>query len=208
MRIIEPKVELVDDIDGAEVLRKIEKCGREAYKSQDKIVGNSAESFIANLIARGHESVLEHFSFTLLFTCDRGVTHELVRHRIASFTQESTRYCNYSQGKFGEEITVIKPCFWEEGTIPYTIWKDSCAFAEKQYFQLLKHYCSPQQARAVLPNSLKADIVMTANLREWRHFFKLRCDPAAHPQMRQVALQALNLAKATIPVVFDDLDFS
>lgn len=207
MKIIEPNVEFITPVDGNVILKRLEQCGRVCYKSEDKTTEESAEKFIQNIIKRGHESVLEHCSFTLKFTCDRGVSHEIVRHRIASFSQESTRYCNYSNDSFGNEITVIKPCYFDKQGIPYFIWKDACMFAEKQYFELLKHGCSPQEARAVLPNSLKTEVVMTANLREWRHFFKLRCSPAAHPQMREVAIKALNMCKDKIPIIFDDIDY-
>lgn len=207
MKIINANVEFMKPVNGQEILKHIEQCGRVAYKSEDKITEESAEKFIQNIIKREHESVLEHCSFSLKFTCDRGVSHELVRHRLASFTQESTRYCNYSTDKFNNEITVIEPCYFGKHEIPYIIWKDACTFAEKQYFELLNHGCSPQEARAVLPNSLKTEVVMTANLREWRHFFKLRCSPAAHMQMREVSLMALNMCKDKIPIIFDDLSF-
>lgn len=157
------------------------------------------------IIKRGHEAVLEHASFSVKFVCDRGVSHELVRHRLASYCQESTRYCNYSKDGFGNEITVIKPLYLDAHSHGYAIWRRSCATAETAYFDLLDYGCSPQEARAVLPNSLKTEVYMTADLREWRHFFKLRTGPAAHPQMREVALLALQQAKAAVPVIFDDI---
>lgn len=207
MKIIEPNVEFITPIDGNVILKRIEQCGRVCYKSEDKIAEESAEKFIQNIIKRGHESVLEHCSFTLKFTCDRGVSHEIVRHRIASFSQESTRYCNYSNDSFGNEITVIEPCYLKDKSQAVKdTWKTACEEAEKFYFALL-HNCSPQEARAVLPNSLKTEVVMTANLREWRHFFKLRCSPAAHPQMREVAIKALNMCKDKIPIIFDDINY-
>lgn len=115
----------MDNLNGAEILKKIEQCGRVCYKSEDKIQADSAERFIAAILKRGHESVVEHVSFTVKFIVDRGVSHELVRHRIASFSQESTRYCNYSKGDFNSEITVIEPCFLEPGTKGYNIWETS-----------------------------------------------------------------------------------
>lgn len=134
---------------------------------------------------------------------------ESVRHRMASYCQESTRYCNYGKGKFGEEITVIKPCFWDENTLGEKVkmdcWKIAMRDAEDAYFALLDEGCSPQEARSVLPNSLKTEVVMTANIREWRHFLKLRCSPAAHPQMREVALILLDKVHWLIPVCFDDI---
>jgi thymidylate synthase (FAD) len=205
MKIIRPLFETIGKVDGNAIVRHIEKCGRVCYKSEDKITDDSAEKFVAGIIKRGHEAVLEHASITVRFVCDRGVSHEIVRHRLASFCQESTRYCNYSQGKHGGEITVIRPVYLEEGTSAWDDWVGSCKAAEKTYFQMLNFGCSPQEARAVLPNSLKTEVVMTANLREWRHFLKLRTDNAAHPQMRELARPLLCTMQALVPVVFDDI---
>ena len=204
MKIINPNVEILTPLDGQTVLKHIELCGRVCYKSEDKITDTSAAAFVAGIIKRGHEAVLEHFNITVKFICDRGVSHEIVRHRMASYCQESTRYCNYSKDGFGGEITVIKPLFLEVGTDGWEMWRDACAMAERFYFELLNFGCSPQEARAVLPNSLKTEVVMTANLREWRHFFKLRTAPAAHPQMREVAIMLLQQMRVMLPGVFDD----
>ena len=206
MNIINPSVEIISNIDKDEILRTIELCGRVCYKSEDKISDTSAEKFISNIIKSGHEAVIEHYNITIKFICDRGVTHEIVRHRLASYCQESTRYCNYSKDKFGNEITVIKPCFWKEDSFEYNAWKDACQQAENSYFHLLLSGATPQEARTVLPNSLKTELVMTANLREWRHFFKLRTSKAAHPQMREVAIMALKELKEKIPIIFDDIE--
>lgn len=206
MKIISPSFEIMSPVDGKAVLNHIEKCGRVCYKSEDKITETSAAAFVAGIIKRGHEAVLEHFNITVKFTCDRGVSHELVRHRLASYCQESTRYCNYSKDGFGREITVIRPVFLAEGTPGWDIWRDACCCAEDAYFDMLTFGCSPQEARSVLPNSLKTEVVMTANLREWRHFFKLRTAPAAHPQMREVAIPLLRRMQELVPVVFDDLE--
>ena len=204
MKIISPSVEILTPLDGAAVLRHIEQCGRVCYKSEGKTTESSAPAFVANIIKRGHEAVLEHFDITVKFICDRGVSHEIVRHRMASYCQESTRYCNYSKEGFGGEITVIRPCFLVEGSEGWQYWKEACWTAERRYFELLNWGCTPQEARAVLPNSLKTEVVMTANLREWRHFFKLRTAPAAHPQMREVAKMLLKQMREMVPVVFDD----
>lgn len=206
MKIIKPSFEILDDIDGKEMLKKIELAARTCYKSEDKITDDSAEKFVRNLIKRGHESALEHEKVSVRIICDRGVSHEIVRHRIASYSQESTRYCNYSNGKFGGELTFIKPCFFEEGTVVYNCWRDACKKAEDAYIDLLNCGCTPQEARSVLPNSLKTEIVMTANLREWRNFFKLRCAPDAHPQMMEIAMMMLEEFRKLIPVVFDYLN--
>lgn len=204
MKIISPSVEILTPLDGAAVLRHIEQCGRVCYKSEGKTTESSALAFVANIIKRGHEAVLEHFDITVKFICDRGVSHEIVRHRLASYCQESTRYCNYSKDGFGGEITVIQPCYLATCGAGYQMWKDACEAAETAYFNMLNFGCSPQEARAVLPNSLKTEVVMTANLREWRHFFKLRTAPAAHPQMREVANMLLKQMREMVPVVFDD----
>ena len=206
MKIIEPSVELINAPDYKTLLTTIEAAGRTCYKSEDKITDGSAEKFVRGIIKRGHEAVIEHGSLTVRFTCDRGVSHEIVRHRVASYCQESTRYCNYSNDDFGAEITVIKPLFFNEGTQGYELWKEACENAENSYFKLLEYGCTPQEARAVLPNSLKTEIVMTANLREWRHFFKLRTSTAAHPQIREVMTPLLNELKGLIPVIFDDIE--
>lgn len=207
MKIIKPGVEILTPIDGAEILKKIEQCGRVCYKSEDKITDGSAEKFIANIIKRGHEAVLEHQSITVKFTCDRGVSHEIVRHRLAAYCQESTRYCNYSKDGFGNEITVIEPCYLDNISPAYGHWYNACNKAEEEYFNMLAAGYTPQEARAVLPNSLKTEVVMTANIREWRHFFKLRCSEAAHPQMREVAIMLLHQFKEQIPILFDDIDY-
>ncbi len=207
MKIIKPYAEIVGTVDGAAIIKHIELCGRVCYKSEGKITDDSAEKFVAAIIGRGHEAVLEHQSITVKFVCDRGVSHEIVRHRLAAYCQESTRYCNYSKEGFGGEITVIKPFYLEEGTRAFASWRGSCEAAERSYLALLDWGCSPQEARAVLPNSLKTEVVMTANLREWRHFFRLRTANAAHPQMRELTRPLLCTMQELVPVVFDDISW-
>ena len=206
MKIIDARYEILDKIDGMEVLKKIERVARTCYKSEDYIKEGSAERLVKSLIDRGHEAMLEHYSFSVKFVCDRGVSHEIVRHRVASFAQESTRYCNYSKDKFGNELTFIKPCFWGEYSHEYISWCESMRDAEIKYFELLKLEVTPEQARSVLPNSIKTEIVMTSNLREWRHFLKLRTAQAAHPQMRELTIPLLKELKKKIPVMFDDIE--
>ena len=205
MQIIQPSVEIMSAVDGQAILRHLEIVGRTCYKSEGLITDTSAETFVRKLIARGHEAIIEHESISVRFICDRGVSHELVRHRLASYAQESTRYCNYSKSQFNSEITLIKPCFLVEGTEAYRQWEWTMHRAECAYFNLLDIGLSPQEARCVLPNSLKTEVVMTANLREWRTVLRLRCSKAAHPQMREVMLMLLEKLHAAIPVVFDDL---
>lgn len=187
MKIVKASAEILMATPDLEQL--IERSGRVCYKSEDKITPESAEGFISRLMDSKHESVLEHGAITVKFICDRGVSHELVRHRIASFSQESTRYVGYHKDKFDSQITVIDPrtAFgWGEGDEDWEDWKASCEEAERRYMRMTSRKTPPQEARSVLPNSLKTEVVMTANPREWRHVFKLRCAPTAHPQMREV----------------------
>ncbi len=209
MRIIEPSYIIEDEIDAQRMMRTIERAGRTCYKSEHNISEGSAEKFIANIIKRGHESVIEHEKITVRFICDRGVTHEMVRHRLASYSQESTRYCNYANDKFGNELTFIKPCFWDENTkegkTKMELWKKSMQNIENEYNELISLGARPEEARSILPNSLKTEIVVTMNLRSWRNFFRLRTAPAAHPQIRQIASALLEELKERLPVVFGDL---
>ena len=206
MKIIKAGFHILSPINGAEILKSIEQAGRVCYKSEDKITDGSAEKFVAGIIKRGHEAVLEHESVRAKFVVDRGVSHEIVRHRLAAYCQESTRYCNYSKDGFGNEITVIEPCFLEHDTPQWAAWESAMKNAEFSYFRMLDLGCSPQEARSVLPNSLKTEVVMTANIREWRHFFKLRTSLSAHPQMREVAISLLQEFQRLIPVLFDDIE--
>lgn len=209
MNVIKPYFVIESDVDGEKALKLIEKAGRTCYKSEEFIKEDSAAEFVRKIIKNGHEAVIEHYSITVRIVCDRGVTHEIVRHRLASYSQESTRYCNYSKDKFSNQLTFIEPCFWDtntdEGKKKYEIWKQAMEFAEKCYLQLIENGATPQEARSVLPNSLKAELVMTMNLREWRNFFKLRTSAASHPQMREIAVPLLEKFKEIIPVVFDDI---
>lgn len=205
MRIIEPGFEFLTHIDGEAILKSIERIGRTCYKSEDKITDASAMSFVARIIKSGHESVIEHEKITVKMICDRGVSHEVVRHRIASYSQESTRYCNYSDSKFGSELTLIKPFYWSVDSEKYAVWVSTMKTIEDAYNKLIDSGAKPEEARSILPNSLKTEIVVTMNLREWRHFFKLRTASAAHPQMREVAIPLLKAMKEKVPVVFDDI---
>ena len=207
MNVINPKIIFLTGIDGGETLRKIEKIGRVCYKSEDKISKLSSDNFVANIIKRGHESVIEHESISIKVICDRGVSHEIVRHRIASYSQESTRYCNYSQDKFGSELTVIKPFFLKDGGDMYKRWERQMQEIEKTYNEMTACGAKPEEARSVLPCSLKTEIVITMNLREWRHFLRLRCAKAAHPQIRQIAIPLLLELRKKIPVIFDDIGY-
>lgn len=209
MKVIQPQVYIESDISEKDAIMLIERAGRVCYKSENKIKRDSAETFIRGILKRGHESVIEHVSVTVRVICDRGVSHEIVRHRIASYSQESTRYCNYADDKFGNEITVIMPCFFndvESDSYMYYVWYNTCKLAEDAYNVLISRGASPQEARSILPNSLKTEMFITMNLREWRHFFRLRCSPAAHPQMRQIANMILNQFKQTFPLFVEDIE--
>lgn len=200
MKIIEPSVELMTPFNGNEVLKFIEKCGRVCYRSEGNITADSAPLFVKNLIRRGHESVLEHFSCTFKIICDRGVMAELTRHRLASFSVESTRYCDYSGG-----LTFINPHFWNDGESRQMLLENAMIEAEQKYLRMRNCGCKPEQARAVLPLSLATTIIMTANLREWRHILKLRTDSKAHPQMRYIANMILDVFKKNLPVIFEEI---
>ena len=218
MRIIKPSYTILSDIseNGIKELQFIEQAARTCYKSEDKITddGDSAKSLVKRLIKSGHEAMLEHSSLSVKFVVDRGISHEIVRHRLFSFAQESTRYCNYSNGKFGSELTFIKPYFWDadddnvgpENMTKYDWWSYACEEAETAYLELLKNGATPQEARTVLPNSTATEIVVTGNYREWRHFLKLRTDKAAHPQMREVTIPLLRELQERIPIIFDDIE--
>lgn len=205
MKIVAPSAHIEGNFDGQALLKQIELAGRTCYKSELKIAEGTAEKFVRGLIKSGHEAVIEHGAITVRFITDRGVTHEIVRHRIAAYCQESTRYCNYSKNQFGNEISCILPTSIEPGSKAYELWCSAMRNSEADYFAMLAVGCTPQQARAVLPNSLKTELVMTANPREWRHFFDLRCSPAAHSDIRYVALRLLAEFHEKIPVLFDDL---
>lgn len=205
MRIIEPYSEIIGDIDGDAILREIELIGRVCYKSEDKITSDSSKVFVGKILKSGHESVIEHSRVTVKFICDRGVSHEIVRHRIASYSQESTRYCNYCKDKFGKELTLIKPFYWNDDINKFTIWKKTMQEIENSYNILIESGAKPEEARSILPNSLKTELVVTMNLREWRHFFKLRTSERAHPQMRQLTIPLLIKFKKIIPVIFDEI---
>jgi len=194
-------------------LELIELAGRTCYKSEDKITDGSAKKFVEMVVKRGHHSVIEHANITVKFICDRGVTHEIVRHRLAAYSQESTRYCNYSGG-----VTFVIPPWVDLNPKNYPnkyreknffklssekIWANTMMDAETAYISLLEQGWSPQQARSVLPNSLKTEIVMTANVREWKHVLNLRTSKAAHPQMRELMIPLQTELRELIPVIFD-----
>lgn len=204
VQIVDFSFSIEDEIDGDQLLRKIEKAGRTCYKSEDKITPDSSHKFVKMLLDRGHLAMLEHEKVTVRVVCDRGVSHEIVRHRIASYAQESTRYCNYSKAQFGNEITVAPMM---DGLTPNQIARRMKLWEHSQqvYMDELNEGITPQQARDNLPTCLKTEIVVTYNLREWRYFFGLRTDPKAHPQMRKVMIPLLQEFRRRIPIIFDDV---
>lgn len=210
MKIVQPSAKII--AASMDLMSILERAGRVCYKSEDRITPDSADAFVLRMLDSKHESVIEHGSITVEFVCDRGVSHELVRHRLASFSQESTRYCNYGKGKFGEEITVIDIATGFNYNLEnhqdrqrYKVWKAAMEFAEQYYLQLLEQGATPQEARSVLPNSLKTEVIMTANPREWRHVFKLRTSNQAHPQMRQLMIPLLANFIERWPALFESL---
>ncbi|WP_250278926.1 FAD-dependent thymidylate synthase [[Clostridium] colinum] len=209
MNIIKPTFFIEQDLDEDKILKTIERAGRTCYKSENLINSESAKKFVKNIIKLGHESVIEHEKITVRIICDRGVSHEIVRHRIASYSQESTRYCNYCNDRFGNELTFIEPCFFssdeEQDKKNKQIWIETMEMIEKKYNELIQNGAKPEEARAILPNSLKTEIVVTMNLRAWRHFFKLRTDKTAHPQIREISNMILDEFKVKLPTIFEDL---
>ena len=208
MKVIQQSYEILTDLsDPIKILKDIERAGRVCYKSESNITNDSCITFCKSIISRGHEAVIEHSQLSVKFVCDRAIANELVRHRLASYCQESTRYCNYSKDKFGNEIKVVDPEEFEVGSRAHSIWFNSCRGAEAAYLELLNEGVKPELARNVLPLSTATEIVCTANLREWRQIFKLRCSQYAHPQMRSLMRRLLEDLKSKIPVLFDDITY-
>lgn len=213
MILVKPSHEVLTEIDGDGILARIERAGRVCYKTEAKITLASAKKFVGDRLKQGHHSIIEHENISVKIICDRGVTHEIVRHRLVAYSQESTRYCNYKGG-----VTFVIPPWVEIEPGEYGFsqifktgdrgsigWGLSVQNAEQDYLQLLKFGWTPQQARSVLPNSLKTEIVMTCNIREWRHILKLRTSKAAHPQMRETMILILKEFQNRVPVLFDGI---
>lgn len=207
VKIIEPSVEIVSEINSDKMLKQIEKCARNCYKSENNITEDttSAVKMIGKLIEMGHTAMIEFADVIVNLHCDVGVYKDLTRHRHCSFAIESTRYCNYSKGKFGNEISVIKPCNMDENSGIYHTWLKVMNDMERAYMQMAEIGATPDQLRMILPHSTAASVMMKANVREWRHIFNLRCAKAAHPSVRQIMLMTLNEFHNKIPVLFDDL---
>lgn len=207
MKIIEPNVEIITDLDNNKILKQIELAARNCYKSEDKITDDvsSAEKIVKMLLDNHHEAMIEFADIMVRLICDIGVYKDISRHRHVSFAIESTRYCNYSKGKFGNEISFIKPCNIIENTEEYNIWYNCMKNIEDSYNSMAKLGCKPDQLRMLLPHSTAASVVMKANVREWRHILKLRTSNAAHPSVQQVMKMVLNKFKENIPLLFNDI---
>lgn len=224
MKIIKPYTEIYNARgeaytreDGESALRLIELAGRVCYKSESRIGDGTAESFVANIIRRGHESVLEHAGLAVRFVCGRAIAQQITRHRIPSYSMESQRYCNYAEEKFGDQITVIEPLFFDPHeraaydsamtryAPKYEIWHDAIESCEYAYKNLLERGATPQEARAVLPNCTKTELIMTVNFRGWRQFLKTRTASGVDPELRYLTIPLLKRLKDLIPVVFDDV---
>ncbi len=205
VKIVPISVEIMTPLDKEFIFRHLELCIRNCYKSEDKITPDSAEKMIQKIIELGHEAMLEHFSITVRLITDIGVYKDLTRHRIASFAIESTRYCNYAKGKFGSEITVIEPPELIPGTEAYNIWFSTMQQIERAYNDLAALGYKADVCRMLLPHSVKASVIMTANIREWRHIFKLRTAKAAHPTVQKTMKILLQTFKEHLPVLFDDI---
>ena len=219
MKIVKPTFEILTPLDRVSICKQIELIARTCYKSEDKITDTSAPRMVKGLISRQHLAMIEHAHVSVKFTCDRGVSHEVVRHRVASYAQESTRYCNYSGDKFGNEITYIdikggmdgdpRTSLLDVGTALaiYEEWLCACEDAERHYNRMIELGATPQIARSVLNNSTKTEIVVTMNLREWIHFFNLRAlgtTGAPHPQMKEAAMPLLKAFAEALPEVFEE----
>lgn len=206
MQIIEPIVQ-VEKVDYKQIMKNLERACRTCYRSEGKITEESYKTLLKNCITRGHESILEHEKVTIRMVCDIGVYKDLTRHRIASFSIESTRYCNYGKDKFDNQIKFIKPVNMEEGTELYDRWCNTCKMIEENYIEMSKLEATPDQLRMILPHSTAAEVTMTANIREWKHIFSLRCTKHTHPAVEQVMIPLLLKFKKEMPEIFDNVEY-
>lgn len=205
MKAIKAYTQIYIDFEGEKILKKIESAAMICYKNQENI--DSTEETVTKIINSGNLSILEHSSITVKFIVDRGTSHEITRFRAASYIQESAQYCNYGDDDFNSEITFIIPNYLVYGSQGFNIWKEEMKSAEKAYFNLLDFGLLPEEASAVFPTSIKTELLMTANLNEWRNFFKLKCSKFASWQMREISIPLLAEFKSFIPIVFDDLKY-
>ncbi len=206
LQIIDPWI-AVEDYDSTQIMKNLERACRTCYRSEDKITEDSYKKLLTNCITRGHESILEHEKVTIRMCCDVGVYKDLTRHRHASFSIESTRYCNYSKGKFGSGVKVIKPCNIDEKSDLYREWLRAMDWVDIYYTSMSTQGATPDQMRMILPHSTAAEVVMTANIREWKHILNLRCSKHTHPAVRQVLIPLLLKFKEDMPEIFADIPY-
>ena len=206
MKIIEPWIQ-VENFDGKQIMKNLEKACRTCYRSEGLITEDSYSKLLKNCINRGHESILEHEKITIRMYVDIGVYKDLTRHRHASFSIESTRYCNYGKDKFDNEIKFIKPCNIDEDSELYSNWIRAMSFIEKEYIAMSKNGATPDQMRMILPHSTAAEVTMTANIREWKHILGLRCAKMTHPAIRQVLIPLLLKFKEEMPEIFEEIPY-
>lgn len=205
MRIVEPWVK-VEDFDGIKIMKNIERACRTCYRSEGKITDDSYKNLIKNCITRGHESVLEHEKITVRLYCDIGVYKDITRHRHASFSIESTRYCSYDKDKYSNQISVMNPVYIEDKEI-YDEWKTAMEEMEKHYIKMKALGATTDMCREILPHSTAAEVTMTSNIREWKHIFSLRCNNHVHPAVRQVMIPLLKYFKEEMPIIFDEIEY-
>lgn len=211
MKIVDPWIK-VENFNGKQIMKNIERACRTCYRSEDKITEDSYKKLLQNCITRGHESVLEHEKITIKMFCDVGVYKDLTRHRFGSFSIESTRYCNYGKDKFDNEIKFIKPVFYidnwiDEPNLLSEHWYETMELIEEKYIMMSNCGATPDQMRMILPHSTAAEVTMTANIREWKHILSLRCSKAAHPAIRQILIPLLLLFKKEMPEIFNCVDY-
>lgn len=207
MKIINPKI-YVEKFNGIQIMKRIERACRTCYRSEGKITEDSYKQLLKNCINRGHESVLEHEKITVKLICDIGVYKDITRHRIASFSIESTRYCNYSKDKFNNEINFIQPCNIDEDSDLYCFWKHALERIELDYIHMANNKATPDQMRMILPHSTAAEVTMTANIREWKHILTLRTSKHTHPAVQQLMIPLLLKFKKEMPEIFDDVEYN
>lgn len=205
MKIVEPWVK-VEKFDGVQMMKRIERACRTCYRSEGKITEDSYKNLIKNCLTRGHESVLEHEKVTVRIYDDIGSYKDLTRHRFASFSVESTRYCSYDKDKYGNEISFINPVYIEDKEM-YETWKKSMEEIEKSYLKMKKLGATTDMCRLILPHSTAAEYTMTANIREWKHIFSLRANNHVHPSIRQVMIPLLKYFKEQMPEIFEDVSY-
>ena len=205
MRLVEPWIK-VENFDGVKIMKRIERACRTCYRSEDKISEESYKNLLTNCLNRGHESVLEHEKITVRIYSDIGTYKDLTRHRFASFSVESTRYCSYNKDKYGNEIAVVNPVYIEDKEV-FETWKKAIEDMEKAYMKMKELGASTDMCREILPHSTAAEYTMTANIREWKHILELRTTNHVHPSIRQVLIPLLLLFKEQMPEIFGDIEY-